>query len=688
MSTIASSPYTYTLLDKAAYEIRILTLHPGAFTDPVTVSLTITSFTPSQVPVFEALSYAWGSPEKPENILVRRSEESGYDTLSVTQNLSLALPYLRYKDKSRALWIDAICVNQLDLQERSQQVKRMAEIYMKATRVIAWLGPASETTIIARKCFDEIASHIDVDWARLVMQAHSVTEDCDSDCKSCGLDTESWYSCDTCWANLEKTPPFKEAEWLAISEFLHYAWFERLWIYQEIHLGSENSILQCGCQIMDWTSFCKAIFLLQSKQHLLGSRFPEHSYAKFRNRLNIIYNICRQGEYMPFQTLLERTKGCKCSDPRDRVFALLSLLDDNERGCAIDPDYTKSVSDVYKETMVKIIKISDDWEIFGSVEMDEGVIRIPSWIPDWSVPRRSASLPHFLASGFSKSVADFLKEGIISVHGKIVDSIQVVEPFNTRSIRGTERRRRSKVLCEVQRVLSSLMPVDSGQDKIALRSICRTLCGGVFSDRYIPPAGNHMSLTKAEEELAVVLCDEQEAQSYFSPRLAGAIMACCIGRSMFKTTKGYIGLAPKATRHGDIVTVLLGCPTPTILRPTHHPETFQVVGTAYCDGFMSGEALLGSLPNGFEAVLKFNEEEKAYYSVFFNSETCIFQLEDPRLSQIPLPIGWKVKDHELKEWWSWFVNDISREDNGPGDPRLSPESLRERGVEIQRFDLV
>jgi hypothetical protein len=122
---------------------------------------------------------------------VGESEESGYDTLSVTQNLSQALPYLRYEDKSRALWIDAICVNQQDLQERSQQVKRMAEIYSKATRVIAWLGPATETTTIARKCFDEIASHIDVDWARVVMQAHSGKEDCDSNYDSYGSDTDA-----------------------------------------------------------------------------------------------------------------------------------------------------------------------------------------------------------------------------------------------------------------------------------------------------------------------------------------------------------------------------------------------------------------------------------------------------------------------------------------------------------------
>lgn len=71
---------------------------------------------------------------------------------------------------------------------------------------------------------------------------------------------------------------------------------------------------------------------------------------------------------------------------------LLSLLNDDEEGCAIDPDYTKSVSDVYKETMMKIMDISGDWNIFGSVEMDEGVIRIPSWISDWSVPKSCSDM--------------------------------------------------------------------------------------------------------------------------------------------------------------------------------------------------------------------------------------------------------------------------------------------------------
>jgi hypothetical protein len=162
---------------------------------------------------------------------------------------------------------------------------------------------------------------------------------------------------------------------------------------------------------MNWTSFCKAIFLINSKQHLLLA--PEDLYAKLRSSLDTVYNICRHGEHMPLRDLLELTKLCKCSDPRDRVFALLSLLNDNERRCVIDPNYTKSVSDVYKETMIKIMEINGDWRIFSSVEMDECVIRIPSWIPDWSAPKSSSLLPNFFASGFSKGVASFSEEGIL-----------------------------------------------------------------------------------------------------------------------------------------------------------------------------------------------------------------------------------------------------------------------------------
>jgi hypothetical protein len=87
--------------------------------------------------LYEALSYVWGSSDKPKSISIGKCH------LPVTANLYTALLHLRDPRIERILWIDAICINQEDLQERSQQVQYMANIYCKANRVIVWLGEAA-----------------------------------------------------------------------------------------------------------------------------------------------------------------------------------------------------------------------------------------------------------------------------------------------------------------------------------------------------------------------------------------------------------------------------------------------------------------------------------------------------------------------------------------------------------------
>jgi vancomycin permeability regulator SanA len=67
----------------------------------------------------------------------------------ITQNLHIALQYLRQKDKPRLFWIDAICINQTDLEERSAQVLKMKDIFEKANDVVIWLGVGSDETALA-----------------------------------------------------------------------------------------------------------------------------------------------------------------------------------------------------------------------------------------------------------------------------------------------------------------------------------------------------------------------------------------------------------------------------------------------------------------------------------------------------------------------------------------------------------
>ncbi|KAI3572402.1 heterokaryon incompatibility protein-domain-containing protein, partial [Fusarium oxysporum f. sp. albedinis] len=75
---------------------------------------------------YEALSYAWGEQNTPEEVVM------GGKPMFVTTSLHEALCYMRQPHEDRILWADAICIDQSDVNERDQQVRHMVEIYGKA----------------------------------------------------------------------------------------------------------------------------------------------------------------------------------------------------------------------------------------------------------------------------------------------------------------------------------------------------------------------------------------------------------------------------------------------------------------------------------------------------------------------------------------------------------------------------
>jgi hypothetical protein len=83
---------------------------------------------------YEALSYVWGDATE-----LREIEVSG-KPLMVTSNLGDALVHLRYPIRTRTLWIDQLCINQGDSDEKAAQVAMMRDIYRNCTHCILWLG--------------------------------------------------------------------------------------------------------------------------------------------------------------------------------------------------------------------------------------------------------------------------------------------------------------------------------------------------------------------------------------------------------------------------------------------------------------------------------------------------------------------------------------------------------------------
>lgn len=120
--------------------IRLLEILPGSGIDVVACRLRTVQF--SDAPQYEALSYCWG------DALFNMEAYCNGERLAITTNLYSALSHLRNDNKLRVLWVDAICINQADIDERNQQVRLMRQIYEKAEAVVVWLGAEAQYTYL------------------------------------------------------------------------------------------------------------------------------------------------------------------------------------------------------------------------------------------------------------------------------------------------------------------------------------------------------------------------------------------------------------------------------------------------------------------------------------------------------------------------------------------------------------
>jgi hypothetical protein len=113
-------------------EIRLLTLLPGGRDDGVRCTTRVVSL--DEHPVFETVSYVWGDRSGDVTINVSGTP------IAVTENLYAGLLRLRHETTERNLWIDQICINQWDLEEKAAQVALMRDIYRQCAQCVTWMG--------------------------------------------------------------------------------------------------------------------------------------------------------------------------------------------------------------------------------------------------------------------------------------------------------------------------------------------------------------------------------------------------------------------------------------------------------------------------------------------------------------------------------------------------------------------
>jgi hypothetical protein len=137
-----SSDYHYRRLNyELGHEIRLVVLSPGKGTEELRCDLIHVNLL--DMPAYEAVSYTWatitGDTSFSGHILCHGKK------IAITENCESLLRTLRRRGRNRAIWVDAVCIDQLNTMERNHQVKLMATIYSNASQVVAYLGPYNRT---------------------------------------------------------------------------------------------------------------------------------------------------------------------------------------------------------------------------------------------------------------------------------------------------------------------------------------------------------------------------------------------------------------------------------------------------------------------------------------------------------------------------------------------------------------
>lgn len=211
----------------------------------------------SNHPTYSALSYTWGSPSPKATAQGINADKCCSITVDgqpfmVTRNLADFLRICRISNRDltkEPLWIDAVCINQADMGEKTQQVRLMKQIYSQATSVFVWLG-------------DELRNG---DAARTLSLLAVVCKMCsqvgdEADCWDSTVPTIKFRTSDGDEV-ASRGIPWEERR--AIMSFLRRTWFSRIWIVQEIVVAKSITV-QWGEISFPWELLLEAASAIET----------------------------------------------------------------------------------------------------------------------------------------------------------------------------------------------------------------------------------------------------------------------------------------------------------------------------------------------------------------------------------------------------------------------------------------
>ena len=565
VSAPASSRYYRPLRES---EIRLIVLDgaSGAEDEPVACELVYAHLTDATP--YEALSYCWGDPRERGVLSVRVAGDTW--ELSATASLLGALRRLRRQGTRRTLWVDAVCINQDDLEERANQVRLMREIYASASSVAIWVGDGDEETSRAIATVGAIQARY---------------------CEAVGAPAGPPDRC----SEKDIHYPIRERHeaahlFIQAWSLFERPWFRRTWVVQEV-FNARSAAVYCGRDILPW----QAVLRVQRCMNLQGMMANLVHKAFIPPLLAEIFRAKAEGlSGMPIIDVLIKGLDLDATDPRDKIFAMLQF---GRETCQLNPpqddlaiDYDRPVAAVFARFTKWWIVEHNSLAILSAIQALEGrtwtqtsldhdpavspAPRLPSWAwgyhgrSNWAVGLLGFVDPPYSASGGSipdtsimASSPSWQQLRLSGTKISTIASISHYPYFDTVGKHGSEALHRAYV-----RLFDPLNIAGKWADQL----------------------GSH------KLELYVTQDDTSQALNHYNAHREFATKTAavsCHSPCFMATQDGNKGLCPFGAAVGDAIVVLDGGNVPYILRSNPNDVgTWEFVGECYLEGYMHGLA--------------------------------------------------------------------------------------------------
>ncbi|KAH8894181.1 HET-domain-containing protein [Thozetella sp. PMI_491] len=582
--------------------IRLLLLQPNSRHDAelrgVLMHTTLADCAFEIIDSVTALSYVWGLGTTGGIHLTHFEEDcdeygdDAYHSVSITRNLDAALRDLRDAQRVRRVWADALCIDQLNIDEKNYQVSLMGKLYRTAHHTVIHLGAL---TTGASQVFEAV---------RRVVGGYPGDPPSD--------ETNDIVS-------------------IAQEDLLTREWFKRVWIFQELVL-SRDPWVQCGDVRVRWTDLCR--LLLPSSLPLPGRTSDNLDSLRMLDSMN---KACFGGSERfsagSMLSVLRTRRGFGATVAHDYVYAHLGIVGDLQRiQQFVDIDYDKPVALIFAQMaqyiienngLASLLTLIDDVDDPREAKNDG----LPSWAPHW----RDTGVFKSEMYRDNKMSRDVKLTGTYRLYlheyqvlGHVGYTVDVIDDLSW-VFTGHENLDPATV-DDYSQVVSSLIALyqlgggiwysgdEKGQYAHASLSgkeaehegLCRTLAQkwGVILNQLAAQSRDDSRSQVSFIAAFVSWLEEQATQGrisvgsesdglmrvlweYFLPR----VTSCLKNRRLFKTSGGVFGVAPPGAKLGDVIGYLVGCETAVLLRD-HTTSIYEEVDAALMGDFLDAGGTL------------------------------------------------------------------------------------------------